>query len=191
MKPRKPGQVVEEFEVAGRDGKRHHVVFRYPKMDDLNQALKYINALISEAEYIRLNKKLSRAEEKKWLSERIIGIGKKNAVTIFVFVDNEMAGSSSVERETGNESHMGDLGITLRENATGMGIGSRLMRMLESESKRIGIEILQLHCYGCNARAKHVYEKFGYKMVGFIPKGRKKHGRYDSAMIMYKDIGTR
>jgi len=190
-KPRKPGFVVEEFDVTGKDGKAHHVVFRYPRMPDIDQALKFVNALMDEAEYIRLNKNITRKQEEKWLKEKLEKIAKREDVMIFVFVDGKLAGNVNAESHGGNSAHVGEIGISLREKYTGLGIGSRLLKAIEPESRRVGFEVLRISCYKGNKRARHVYGNLKFKEIGIIPKARKRNGKYDDEVIMHKDIGTK
>jgi RimJ/RimL family protein N-acetyltransferase len=186
---RKPGEVVEEFDVTGRDAVKRHVVFRYPRIEDAKQAQEYAGAIAKEAKYIMMSKKPTLAEEKKWLQGKVDEIA-KGGVTLFVFIRNEFVGAGEVRRRTGWSSHVGIIGISLRELHTGMGIGSRLMAALEREAAAAGVEVLQIECICGNNRAKHVYEKMGFRQIGVVPKARKKDGKYDDEMILCKDIGT-
>ena len=52
---------------------------------------------------------------------------------------------------------------------------------------KIGIEAIKLVHQTNNLRAKHVYEKLGFKHIGVITKGiKKKDGTYHDQAIMYK-----
>jgi RimJ/RimL family protein N-acetyltransferase len=186
MKPRKPGQVVEEFDVR-KNGRNMHVVFRYPRMDDINQILSYMNSLIKESEFLRFNKKLTKKEELRWLRGCMKGIKAGKKIYIVAEINGVVSGGGNVERDSGASSHVGSLGVSLREKYTNIGIGTRFMEVLMNEAMKIGIEVVKLSHFENNARAKHVYEKLGFKHVGIVPKARKdKKGGYQGEFIMYK-----
>lgn len=186
IKARKPGEVVEEFDVK-KNGKNLHIMFRYPKLSDIDQVLSCINCVIAESEFLRLNKRLTKKEELKWLRDCIKGVREGKKVMLVAEINGRISGLGNVDSAGGAGAHVGNLGISLREKYTGMGIGTRLMEALMSEAMRIGIEVVKLSHYENNIRAKHVYEKLGFKHVGVIPKARKnKDGTYGNESIMYK-----
>lgn len=181
-----PGKVVEEFD-AKKEGKRIHVVLRYPSMSDLDGALGYINAVMKETEFLRHNRELSREEEKEWLEGTIKGMKDNNKVAIFVEVNGRIVGSGTVEKSFGASAHVGTLGISLLDRYTGLGIGTRYMKTLMEKAKDMGVEVVKLSHYESNDRARHVYEKLGFKPVGTMPRARKdKDGSYQGETIMYR-----
>jgi RimJ/RimL family protein N-acetyltransferase len=180
-----PGKVLEELELD-RHGRKIRVIFRYPKVSDVDQALKYINAVMVESEFLRMNKRLTRKEEKKWLEDAIAKMRQKRKIVVFAQINGKIAGSGTVESMEGASSHVGELGISLREQYTGMGIGTRFMELLMSEAIKTGIEVIKLSHYEGNERARRLYEKMGFIHVGVIPKARKQRGKYWGETIMYK-----
>lgn len=63
-------------------------------------------------------------------------------------------------------SHRAELGITVRKDYWGQGIGSLLMKELIKYAKENRIEILNLDVRSDNVNAIHLYEKFGFKHIG-------------------------
>lgn len=181
-----PGRVLETFDVD-KAGRNMRVVFRYPKMSDLHGLMRYINVVVKESEFLRLNEKVTLDEERKWLKTTMDAMRKGRKVYISAEINGVISGAGAVESMAGASSHVGELGISFREKYTGLGIGSRLIELLMNEAMKIGIEVVKLSHYSNNMRAKHVYERMGFVHVGTIPRARKhRNGGYSGETIMYK-----
>ena len=61
------------------------------------------------------------------------------------------------------------IGLALIARARGLGIGTRLMQVLEDESRRLGARRLYLTVWSANVSAVHVYRKVGYIESGRRP----------------------
>jgi len=85
-------------------------------------------------------------------------------------------------------SHVGGLGISVKEGYREIDIGQELMREVERHMGRLGIEKIMLEVFAINNRAIHVYEKMGYVVVGRIPGDVKYRGEYVDSLVMVKDI---
>lgn len=66
-------------------------------------------------------------------------------------------------------AHRADMGITVRKEAWGRGVGSALMERLIAHAREQGIEIIELQVRSDNAAAIHLYEKFGFVKIGQYP----------------------
>jgi len=132
----KPGKLIEElyFDSDKGKSKKLHVILRYPKMSDVDHAMKFFNSVISETEFLRLDKKVTREEESKWIREAIHGMRKAKKIVIFAEINGSISGSGNVDRGEGAASHTGTLGISLRDRYTNKGIGSRMIQLLMNES---------------------------------------------------------
>ena len=92
-----------------------------------------------------------------------------------------------MEKKEGAGSHLGEIGISLRREIRGKGIGKRLFAALIKEGKRVlGVKIATLQVFASNNIAQNLYKKFGFKKVGIIKKGLNYYGRYDDLVIMVK-----
>lgn len=69
----------------------------------------------------------------------------------------------------------------------GCGLGSYLMQLAIDQTRANGFEQLELGVYSDNARAIHLYEKFGFERYGIQPRAFKlKDGTYRDEIIMVK-----
>jgi len=183
----KPGKILMEFDVKGAKGEKVHVILRYPKMSDVDDALRFVNKSALESEFLRFNKKMTRKEEAKYIRDVIKKTREGKALYIIAIINGELAGSGGVEKGQHADSHLGDLGLMIAEKYTNIGIGKHFMDLLMNESLKIGVEVVKLSVFEKNARAKHVYERLGFNHVGIIPKARKnRDGTYQGESIMYK-----
>ena len=60
------------------------------------------------------------------------------------------------------------LGLILNEESRGKGVGTRVLRMLET-TYRYRLQAIELVVHGSNYRAKALYERCGYQVVKEIP----------------------
>jgi RimJ/RimL family protein N-acetyltransferase len=62
--------------------------------------------------------------------------------------------------------HATTLGISLHKHYRDRGLGHQLMQRTVDWARSSGIKRIELHVYVQNARAIHLYEKFGFKIEG-------------------------
>ena len=83
--------------------------------------------------------------------------------------------------------HRAVMGISVLKEAWGGGLGSFLMQLAVDQAKANGFEQLELGVYSDNARAIHLYEKFGFERCGTTPHAFKlKDGTYRDEIMMVK-----
>jgi ribosomal protein S18 acetylase RimI-like enzyme len=103
-------------------------------------------------------------------------------------VDGRRVANCEVNPRPGRMSHVGSLGISVKDGYRGIGIGQELMREAERHAVAAGIESIILEVFSINERAIHVYEKMGYRRIGAIPDGIKYKGGYVDSVYMFKRI---
>lgn len=150
-------------------------------MDDF---LNLINSLADEGAQILHAKKVTREEEADWLSKTLASMEKGTEVGICAEVDGLVIGNSSLSRRTGNRSHTGDVGIIIKKGYRDIGIGTEMMKRLVEKGREMGLKVLTLGVFATNERARHVYEKMGFRGVGRIPKEFYRDGEYIDHIIM-------
>ena len=83
--------------------------------------------------------------------------------------------------------HRAVMGISVRKEYWGCGLGSFLMQLAIDQTRSNGFEQLELGVYSDNARAIHLYEKVGFARYGIQPRAFKlKDGTYRDEIIMAK-----
>lgn len=83
--------------------------------------------------------------------------------------------------------HRAVMGISVLKDYWGGGLGSFLMQLAVDQAKANGFEQLELDVYSDNARAIHLYEKFGFERCGTMPHAFKlKDGTYRDEIMMVR-----
>ena len=83
--------------------------------------------------------------------------------------------------------HRAVVGISVRKDHWGCGLGSYLMQLAIDQTRANGFEQLELGVFSDNTRAIHLYEKFGFERYGIQPRAFKlKDGTYRDEIIMVK-----
>ena len=83
--------------------------------------------------------------------------------------------------------HRAVMGISVRKEYWGCGLGSFLMQIAVEQTAANGFEQLELGVFEDNVRAIHLYEKFGFAKYGVSPRAFKlKDGTYRDEIIMVR-----
>lgn len=174
---------MEKFKINGKK-----VIFRYPiAKENIADLLAFINSLIEERAMISLQKKVTPKEERAWLIDNLKEIKKKEKVLFLVEVDGKIMGNAEVKTGKDATKHVGKLGISLRKEIRGRGIGKKLLENIIKETKNIlGVKIIILEVFSANKVARHMYRKLGFKEVGKIRKGVNYYGKFLDDIIMAK-----
>lgn len=171
---------------VAKDGRK--VTVRSIRWEDLNDCIEFINSLVDEGSDIAMETRVSRNEEADWLGKRLASIEKGELVDIVAEVDGKMVANAEVGRRTGPMGHVGALGIGIRAEYRGIGVGTMLMNTLVEESRKMGLKMLVLDVFETNKIAKGLYRKVGFRENGRIPKGICKKGEYFDLVRMTLEL---
>ncbi|MGZ9849413.1 GNAT family N-acetyltransferase [Macrococcus psychrotolerans] len=80
--------------------------------------------------------------------------------------------------------HQARLAISVRKDYWGQGVGSRMMQALIDFAKERSIEIITLEVYHDNESAINLYQKFGFKEIGYFKNYSKVNDEYKDAVLM-------
>lgn len=161
-----PGKIIKTF----TSKKGNTVIIRYPKPEDLDDVLKFANAIVDEDTYVDvLSEPVTREEEEKWLRETLEKMESGKKIQLVCEVDGNYAGNCEIRRRDKRQSHVGEIGISIAKAYREEGIGTELLKTLIEEGKRMELRLLVMDCFESNARALHVYKKLGFRRAGLIP----------------------
>jgi len=165
---------------------KEKILIRPPKMSDLDSSLKMINSLVEERAMLTIQKKQTLKEERKYLKGIVES---KNSLHLSLIINEEVVGSSRIAMGTGTKSHIGELGISLRKDARGKGLGEKLIKeVINKAIKKFKPKIIALDVYTKNKIAQSLYKKMGFQKVGTIKGGTQYYGKYEDIIIMAKYI---
>jgi ribosomal protein S18 acetylase RimI-like enzyme len=178
------GTLFRRFTAA--DGRE--VTLRAPRWSDLDDMLHFINSLVEEGAEIAVDEKTTREREVDWLARKLSDLEKDRAIIVVAEAGDRFVGQVEVNPKFGRSSHVGVLGISILRDCRDLGIGTELMREAERQAPRLGLRIITLEVIATNERARHVYEKVGYRAAGRIPKAHAVGDGYADAIMMAKEI---
>jgi RimJ/RimL family protein N-acetyltransferase len=178
------GRVFQKF--YARDGKE--VILRTPRLEDLDDLMELINSLVDEKAEISRTEKVTREKEAEWLPKMLANLEKDELFFLVAEVDRKLVASSDIDILSGDEKHVGVLGIVVKSGFRDLGIGTEMIMTLVEHATDLGLKVLMLHVFAKNKRAIHVYEKVGFVQTGKIPKKHLREGQYIDEVIMTKLI---
>ena len=165
------------FSGKTKEGKPY--VIRHLEAGDTEAMMNYINTLSLEQTYIlRQGEQCTFEEEKKFVDDQLNKMKERKGLYLVIECENRIIGATQINLKEKVHSHVGHLGISLAEGYRDQGLGAKLLgvvierSMIEVPSMRI----IDLGVFAINDRAKHLYNKYGFKEFGRLPKG-----------ILYKD----
>jgi RimJ/RimL family protein N-acetyltransferase len=180
----RPGTFFRKF----HDREGREVTLRAPQWSDLDEMLDFINSLVEENVDILVDTKYTREAEVGWLAARLSELENDRIIMVAAEVNGRFVGQTAVSPKIGRSSHVGVLGISLKDGYRDAGIGTELIREAENQTHRLGIEIITLDVFASNAMGRHLYAKMGYIQVGQVPRGIKRDGEYIDDVIMAKEL---
>lgn len=167
------------------------VVVRYPKMTDLENLLTFINNLSDEKTFVRYQGEHETLEsERRFIITRLKEINNKQCVHLLAFLDKELAGVVEIHLKDKTENHIGVLALSVVKKFRNDGLGKILLDSVIKEAKNElkGLKIITLEVYSANKIAHDLYTKMGFVEYGRLPKGISRAGKFEDAILMYKQI---
>ncbi len=167
------------------------LIIRYPQEGDENTMLEFINQLSAERTFVLMQgETMTLEEEKRYLDSWLKKIRNKTGVMLSVFADDLLIGVGSIELGRYSTKHVGLFSISVKNEYRGKGIGKLLMSsIIDEASKQLKeLEVINLTVQSENIVAQKMYESFGFKKYGTLPKGIKLEDGYRDHQLMYKEI---
>ena len=163
-------------------------ILRSPKIEDAEALLNNIIASSGETEVLTNYPEeytMGVDGEAAWIKSHLES---PDALVICCELEGKIIASCDVRfNSTIKTRHRAALGITVRRDYWGLGIGSAMFEAMITVAKARGVEIMELEFLEGNNRAKHLYEKFGFHVVSYRPGAfRLKDGRVLGEFYMQK-----
>lgn len=177
------------FSGQTKEGKAY--VIRHLEVGDTEAMMHYINKLSLEQTYIlRQGEQCTYEEEKKFVDSQIEKIKNKKAIHLVVESDSIIVGAVQINLKEQVAKHVGHLGISLAKEYRDQGLGAKLLGLTIERSKTElpSMKIIDLTIFAINDRAKHLYEKYGFKEFGRLPKGVLYKDKYVDHIYMYREM---
>lgn len=178
--------IFEEKTIILKDGRT--AILKSPCVEDAEKLLNYIKKSCSETDFLARYPEewtTTIGQEEGWVNRLR---SSPDTLAITCYVDGAVAGNCEISFRNGiKTSHRATIAIAILKDCWGIGIGSAMFEELVAAAQNRGTEIMELEFIEGNERAKHLYEKFGFRVVSERPNAFKlKDGTYLSEIYMQK-----
>ena len=182
--------IVEEVKFKLKDGRE--AVLRSPKEEDVESTLEYLVISAGETDFIlrypeECGKYTSEGEKKLFEQKN----ASPNEAMIMCVVDGRVVGNCEISFFRGMKTrHRASIGIALISEFWNQGIGTKMFEeMIRLAETREEVTQLELEFVEGNARARHLYEKMGFRIAGVHPNAiRLKNGTLLNNYLMVKEV---
>lgn len=162
--------IIDAFSFTLKDGRT--ATIRTPQEKDIPKMLSYLRQSAGETEYIMRYPEecdIYTVEYEKAVFERVNQSNRE--VMLLCLVDEEIIANCMMRwADTIKTRHRASIAIKVRKDYWNLGIGTRLMEELlriaknQPEIRQVELEFIQ-----GNNRARTLYEKMGFRIVGVKP----------------------
>ena len=167
------------------------VIIRKPTLDDAQAIINIISAADTETKFLSRNSgefKITEEQEKEFIRK----ILEDNDQDWFVAEYNkQVVGQCSVGliRRTERCRHRAEVTFLILKNYCGMGIGGKFMQQCINWCKDKNVTQIELSVVEDNKTAIAMYEAFGFKTTGTIPKAmRYKNDTFADEKLMVLEL---
>lgn len=177
----------EPREIALRNGVR--CLLRSAEESDAPAMLEHLRVTAGETDFLLRYPEevtLTEEQEREFLRDNLESPGK---VMITAFVGEKLAGVTGVQGigSRAKIRHRCSLGIALRQEFLGNGLGTALMEAALAQAAVMGFEQIELGVYEKNLRAQKLYARLGFDAWGVTKHAfRLRDGSYDDEILMGK-----
>ena len=168
-----------------------NIIVRKPKIEDAEAIINVISVADSETRFLARNSgefNITVEQEKIFISN----ILNDNNRELFVAeYEGKIIGNCSVGLvgEYERLKHRAEVSFVLLKKYCGMGIGGKLMQQCITWCKDKNITQIELTVIASNKRAINMYENFGFKVMGTIPKAfRYQDGSFADEKFMVLEL---
>ena len=182
--------IINDVRFQLKDGRE--AVLRSPKEEDIESTLEYLVTSAGETDFILRYpeecKKYTPEGEKKLFEQKNEA---PNEAMILCVVDGRVVGNCDIRIFPSMKTqHRATIGIALIKEFWNQGIGTKMFEEMIrfAESKETVLQ-LELEFVEGNTRARHLYEKMGFRITGVRPNAiRLKDGTFLNEYSMVKEL---
>ena len=173
-----------------KDGRK--ALLRSPKEEDVAGMLEYLFISAGETEFIlRYPEECSKYTpegEKELFAQKN---SSENEAMFVCLVDGKIAGNCEISFAKGIKTrHRASVAITLLSEYWNQGIGTHMFQeLIRIAESREGVLQMELEFVEGNVRARHLYEKMGFRITGVRPNAiRLKDGTLLNEYMMIREV---
>jgi RimJ/RimL family protein N-acetyltransferase len=158
-------QMFRPTKVTLKDGRRALIRRAIPR--DAEAVIAHVNAIGAEGVHIMTERLVRTTKEERAVFRGAAG---RSALTLVAVVNGVIVATADVARgRQSKNQHTASVGIALRKDTRGVGLGTAMMRAMIDWARSVGVRKLTLGVFASNTGALALYGK-----LGFLPEGRLK-----------------
>ncbi len=178
--------IFEDKQIILKDGRA--AILKSLCAEDAEKLLNYIRKACGETDFLLRYPEewtIPVEQEEEWVNEMR---SDPDTLDITCCVDGEVAGNCEIRFMGGMKtSHRASVAIAILKDYWDLGIGSAMFKELVAAAQKRGTELMEVEFIEGNDRARHLYEKFGFRVIFEKPNMIKcKDGTYRSEFYMQK-----
>ncbi len=182
--------VIDDAKFLLKDGRE--AVLRSPREEDVESTLEYLYVSAGETEYIlrypeECGKYTAEGECKLFEQKN----ASPNEAMLMCVVDGRVIGNCEISFYRGMKTkHRATVAIALISEFWNQGIGTKMFEeMIRLAEEREEVMQMELEFVEGNSRARHLYEKMGFRIAGVHPNAiRLKDGRLLNNYLMIREM---
>ena len=182
--------IFEDKKITLKDGRT--AILKTPCIEDAEKMLHYIKKACGETDFLARYPEewnsVTVESEEKWVRNLRES---QSALAITCYIDGVIAGNCEINFRGGMKtSHRATVAIAILKEYWNLGIGSAMFtEMIAFAQANPNTEIMELEFVEGNSRAKALYDKFGFRIVGSRPNAFKlKDGTMQGEYFMQKEL---
>ena len=179
--------IVKESSITLRDGTT--VLLRSPDLRDAEQMIAYLRQTSEETHFMVRYPEECTTDVSREIAHLDKLLPHPRNFMVAAFIDGELVGNCGVNEiaDRLKMRHRASLGISIKQKAWGLGLGTILMEKALAQAKDNGFTQVELGVFADNDRARHLYQKLGFREMGCIPNAfHLKDGTYRDEVQMVK-----
>ncbi len=182
--------IIDDVRFVLKDGRE--ALLRSPKEEDVESTLEYLAITAGETDFLlRYPEECAKytAEGEKNLFEQ--KNASPNEAMIMCIVEGKVVGNCQISFYTGMKTkHRASVAIALISEFWNQGIGTKMFEeMIRLAESREDVMQMELEFVEGNSRARHLYEKMGFRITGVHPNAiRLKDGTLLNEYTMIREM---
>ena len=157
------------------------VQIRPSRLEDARSFSEAVCAVAAEQWYLATIDGYSTEETRAFIQKSLNGA----VYQVVAAAGDSIVGACDIQRyQLKGFSHAGQLGMFVRQEWRGQGIGRRLLLAALAAAKQAGLEKIELQVFADNLPAIVLYESCGFQHEGLRVRGRKLGERYQDVVMM-------
>ena len=181
---------IDEIRFQLKDGRE--AVLRSPREEDIPSTIDYLHKSAGETEFIlRYPEECGKytPEKERELFERLNA--SPDTAMILGLVDGRVIGNCEIHVHPSLKTrHRADVAITVLKDYWNQGVGTRMFEeMIRIAYENPHVTQMELGFIAGNVRARHLYEKMGFRISGVLPNAiRLRDGTMLNEYMMVKTL---